>query len=97
MSNPDQVRQIIQSKAGNGQIFSVRFKKRSNGQIRDMTARLGVKPNNPSSNPRSWNPADHDLLCVYDMQKQDYRMISLNTTTRLRAGGQEYQFQDKSA
>jgi len=92
MPNPDFVRKTILAKAGNGQIFSVRFKKRSNGQMRDMTCRLGVKPNNPSSNPRSWNPADHDLMTVYDMQKGAYRMISLDTTVRLRAGGKEYTF-----
>lgn len=53
-----------------GQIFTVEFIKRSNGELRSMTARRGVKKGVKGVG-MSYNPADHNLLTVYDMKKMD--------------------------
>jgi len=60
----------------NGRIFSIRFIKRTNGEERYLTGRMGVKTKlekSPTKDGTDWKA--HDLICVFDMQKDGYRSI----------------------
>ena len=61
----------------NGKIFSVTFVKKD-GTLRKMTARLGVKKDLKGVGLK-FNPAEKNLLVVFDMHKRAYRMINLQT------------------
>jgi hypothetical protein len=57
-----------------GKIFSIQFIKRSNGELRKMTARLGVKKNIVGTgSPFSVESAN--LITVYSMADKGYRNI----------------------
>jgi hypothetical protein len=75
-------------KSSNGSIFSVNFIK-ANGESRDMTCRLGVSKG-ITGNGMSYDPSAFSLLPVFDMAKQDYRMIRLDSVRRLTIDGHTY-------
>lgn len=72
----------------NGKVFSVTFIKKD-GTERDMTCRLGVTKH-LKGGEQAYDPAEHDLICVFDMIKEGYRSISLNTLKRVKVEGKEY-------
>lgn len=57
-----------------GKIFSIRFIKRSTGELRAMVCRTGVKKH-LKGGESAYDPKEHDLIVVYDMQKNGYRSI----------------------
>lgn len=59
-----------------GQFFSVRFRKRSDGTIRDMRCRMGVAKH-IKGGERAYDFKEKNLLPVYDMEKQAYRSIPI--------------------
>ena len=69
-------------------IFSVVFLKK-NGEIRRMTCRFGVKKH-LKGGKLSFNPLERNLLVVFDMQKEGYRMINLDTLMSINMKGVEY-------
>lgn len=75
------------------QIFTVDFTKQ-NGEYRTMNCRLKVKPKSPKTTTRK-SPTPNGVhtpsIKVYDMQKQAYRQINLETVTSIRAAGQTFQ------
>ena len=75
-------------KINNGQIFGVQFVKKD-GTIRDMVARLGVTKHLKGGEKR-YNPADYNLISAFDMQKKEYRSISIDTLTQLKIDGQVF-------
>jgi hypothetical protein len=75
-------------KSTNGAIFSVQFRK-ADGSLRDMTCRLGVRKG-LTGKGQAYTPSDYDLLTVFDMAKQDYRMIKLNTLRRVKVDGKAF-------
>ena len=71
-----------------GKIFAVQFIKKD-GTIRMMLARLGVQKNlKGGSNGAS---ETNNLITVWDMVANGYRMINLETLISLKASGREYQ------
>jgi WYL_2, Sm-like SH3 beta-barrel fold len=72
-----------------GQMFSVKFKKKD-GSIRDMVARLGVKKGVKGVG-LNFNPSDYNLITAFDMQKKEFRMISINTLTQLKVDGKTFE------
>lgn len=86
------LRSIIKELAG-GTIFGCTFTKK-NGEVRDMTCRLGVKKH-LRGGELPFCPVEKGLLPVYDLQKEGYRMINLNTITELRIGGNVYRLGDE--
>jgi len=76
-------------KSTDGAIFSVTFVKKD-GTDRDMVCRLGVTKH-LKGGEQAYDPAEYDLLCVFDMQKAAYRSINLNTLKRVKLDGQEYE------
>lgn len=77
---------ILQSE---GKIFSVKFKKRDN-TIRDMTARLNVKKDIKGTG-MSFDPSKHNLITVYDMQAESYKMVPILRLLSLKIDGVEYE------
>ena len=84
----DKAKELIRET--NGKIFSSTFIKK-NGEHRLMTARLKVtKGLKENAKPQPYEPSKYNLLCVYDMTKQSYRMINLNTLLTLSINKNTY-------
>ena len=75
-----------------GTIFTAIYIKK-NGERRSMNCRKGVKKGITGAG-HSYDPRAYNLICVYDMQKQDYRMININTLETLKLHGFEYKIED---
>ena len=73
-------------------IFSVVFLKKD-GSIRRMLCRFGVKKHLKGGKLK-FNPLERNLLVVFDMQKEAYRMINLETIMNINMKGVEYNVQD---
>lgn len=69
-------------------IFSVIFQKKD-GTLREMVCRLGVTKH-LKGGELGYNPADFNYLTVFDMQKQEYRTINVNTLKRIKLDGVTY-------
>lgn len=72
--------------ASNGAFLTVEFVKRTTGETRVMNCRTGVKKH-LKGGERAYDPAEHRLICVFDMVKGGYRSINVDTITRLTIGG----------
>lgn len=73
-----------------GKIFSVKFVKRTDGTVRDMVCRLGVQKGVKGVG-HSFDPKAKRLLCVYEMPKDQFRMINLTDLLAAKVEGQEYE------
>jgi len=74
----------------NGAIFGVDFIKRTTGELRKMTARLGVKKH-LKGGVAAYDAATKDLIFVYDITAEGYRTIALDAITSLRISGEKYE------
>jgi len=74
-----------------GKIFSVLFVKRTDGALRRMVARTGVKFG-ITGEDRNWDPDDKGLLTVYDMQAKGYRMIPADAVQEIRVRKETIRF-----
>lgn len=72
-----------------GKVFGVSFIKRSTGELRTMSARLGPKKF-LRGGKFSYSPAEQQLLTIFDMAKQSYRSVPLDAIQRISVGGQSY-------
>jgi hypothetical protein len=72
----------------NGQIFTAIFTKKD-GSKRVMNCRRGVKKD-LTGRGHNYNPEDHGLMSVFDMQKKEYRMLNYKTTTEIRTNKKRY-------
>tara|TARA_Y100000310_G_scaffold56232_1_gene51625 strand:+ start:40109 stop:40396 length:288 start_codon:yes stop_codon:yes gene_type:complete len=70
----------------NGQIFTVVFVKRGNGELREMNCRKGVKAHQ-SGGSLAYSPNEHNLIPVFDMKANGYRMIPYEGIKVVRYGG----------
>ena len=73
----------------NGSMFSVTFKKRTTGEIRELNGRLGVKKGIKGIG-LAFDPYIKGLIPVYDMKKKDFRTIDANAIISLKANGERY-------
>ena len=73
-----------------GKVFGVTFIKRTTGEERVMNARLGVKKG-VTGEGLKFNPKDYALIPVYEMPKQQFRMINLEGLTQLNLEGKKYE------
>ena len=86
--NTDKAKELIRET--NGNIFSSTFIKKD-GTHRLMNARLKVtKGLKENAKPQRYEPSKYNLLCVYDMTKQGYRMININTLLTLTINKNKY-------
>jgi hypothetical protein len=76
-----------------GKIFSVKFIKRSTGELREMVCRTGVKKN-LAGGELPFDPIQKNLLMVYDMQKNGYRSIPLENVLEIKIKGELHEFQE---
>lgn len=70
-----------------GKFFSVRFIKRSDGSVREMNARTGVKKHlvkNPSKSGIDFKK--NDLISVYDVKEEGYRSIPMEGIREIKIG-----------
>ena len=77
-------------RSSNGAIFGVDFVKRTTGEVRKMTARLGVKKH-LKGGEAAYDAAAKDLIFVYDVAAKGYRSIALDAIKAVRFGGEKYQ------
>lgn len=93
------LRQLINTYAGNGTIFSVTNVKKD-GTLRKYAARLGVKKHLRGG--ESTTKGYDNLLTIYDMSKagnssedkSNYRSLNLDTVIMLELNGMTYVFID---
>lgn len=79
-------------KSTKGKFFTITFKKRTNGNIRVMNARLGVKAY-LKGGTLPYNAAAKKLLPVFDVNKKQYRAIPLDGISQIKLGNQIYNVQ----
>lgn len=86
----------IRSTATDGRIFYVRFRKRTpdpetgKREVREMTCRLGVK-SHLKGGERAYDFEEKGLIPVFDMGKQDYRVIATEGLLELRMNGEWFE------
>lgn len=86
----EEAREIM--RANKNKIFTVTFKKRSDGSTRVMNCRIGVKKYLHGGELPYW-PDDHNLVPVFDMKKKQYRMVSADSLQTLKVGNNVYMIQ----
>jgi hypothetical protein len=69
-----------------GKFFSVIFKKRTTGEIRNMLARTGVK-SKLKGGEAAYNFTEKSLIAVFDVQKGDYRSIPIEGIQKIKIDG----------
>lgn len=76
----------IKSAMKSGKIFNVKFIKK-NGDLRDMTARMGVKKHHINT-PSVPSTTAHipKYLTVFDMKIQQYRNVNVDAIIDFRCG-----------
>jgi plasmid rolling circle replication initiator protein Rep len=79
----NQIRELVKSK-----IFSAVFIKKD-GTLREIVCRLGVKKHLKGGELK-YSPDDYNYLTVFDMQKEQYRMINVNTLKSIKVDGVTY-------
>ena len=84
--NRTEAKQLI--KDSKGLIFSTTFTKKD-GSNRIMNARLGKKYT-PTGKAAPYKAEDYNLLPAYDMRKKAFRMININTLTKLSINANKY-------
>jgi hypothetical protein len=78
--------------ATQGKIFSLRFKKKD-GSFRTMSCRLNVQKYLKGGS-LNYDPQAHKILVVFDMNKKEYRSVSLDSIISLKVDNQEYCYGD---
>lgn len=73
-----------------GRIFNVTFIKK-NGSIRSFNARFGVAKN-LTGGGLPYDPEKHNLLKVFSMDDDGYRMVKLSNILRIKANGVTIKF-----
>lgn len=73
-------------------IFTVTFIKKD-GSIRVMNARRGVKKGVKGVG-MSYDPFSKNLIPVFDMQKESFRMINAETILEIKADKKVYTFKE---
>ena len=73
-------------------VFSAEFVKKD-GTLRHITCRLQVKKG-VTGKGMAYSPAEKKLLTVFDMEKDGFRMIALDTIKKITIRGQEYKIHD---
>jgi hypothetical protein len=70
-----------------GHIFSLVFVKRTTGEPREMICRTGVRSRLKGGAP-AYNAGERGLICVFDMQKDDYRSIPVENVVKVKVSGE---------
>ena len=84
--NRNKAKELI--KESKGLIFAATFTKKD-GSSRLMNARLGKKYT-PTGKAAPYKAEDYNLLPAYDMKIKAFRMININTLTKLSINANKY-------
>lgn len=84
----------IIEEVNDGNIFSVDFVKKS-GELRHMVCRKQVKKHLKGGTLK-YNPKEKRLVCVFDMQKKDYRMIQLDKIKKIKIHNNAFEVLEES-
>ena len=76
-------------RASKGKIFTATIIKRTNGERRELNCRLGVKKY-VTGEGLKFEPSNKNLIVVFDMQKNGYRMINIDGLEALKIDGEEF-------
>lgn len=79
----------INAAKGSGRIFTVRFYKRTTGEFRVMNCR-GRVVKGLTGGELKFNPEEHRLIAVYDMQNNGFRMINADTIQEVTIHGETF-------
>ena len=85
------VKKILQDNNKTGNIYSVSFKKRTDGTIRKMICR-GKVVKGLRGGTLKFNPLERDLVQVYDMRKKGYRLVPCENVISIKAKGKYREF-----
>lgn len=77
----------------NGKFFTVEFVKKD-GTLRKMNCRTGVKKylSNNGKTIKITRPIDNGILRVFDVKKDAYRSINLDTVKKINLNKASYKF-----
>ena len=89
-SKKELIRTLIGSTGGT--FFSVKFVKRTTGELRRMVCRTGVK-RGVKGIGLSFDPKERDLVVVWDVLKRSFRMIPLEGVKELKVRKVLYRFE----
>lgn len=84
-----EVNNLIDILSATGQIFTAEFIKKTDGTVRVMNCRTGVKKH-LKGGKLAFNPADYRLLPVYDLKSKGYRFVNLKTLRKISYAGSVY-------
>jgi|GEM_PF-3953585 len=93
-SNPLAIWAFSLISAIEGKVFTVYFTKRTDGTTRRMVCYWS------ESFPitkRGWDPSKKQLLNVFDIEKGDYRFISMDAVEKIVIGGSTYHYEEQPA
>ena len=88
MITKKEAKHLLNKMRKDNRMFSLEFIKKD-GTKRVMLARFNVTKGLTGKGQR-YNPADYDLINVYDMNKSAYRSVPLNRLLWLRTKGKRY-------
>lgn len=75
-------------KETNGRFFSIKFEKRTTGEIREMLCRTGVTSHLVAvPSKEGLNFKKHNLIPVFDVKKEEYRSIPIEGITEIKIEG----------
>jgi hypothetical protein len=79
---------LAKIQATNGKVFGVTFTKKD-GTTRKMQCRLDVKKG-VTGKGMAYKPMERQLLPVFDMANDGFRMVNLDTLSELRTAGETF-------
>lgn len=84
-----EIRRLISQLAGNT-IFGVTFRRRSDGELRNMVCRLSAPSYVKGEHGlgRAYDPIEYGLLTVFDMQRHGWRSVPVENVIRLQVRGE---------
>jgi len=88
MINREEAKHLLEKMRNDNRMFSLEFIKKD-GTKRVMLARFNVTKGLTGKGQR-YNPADYDLMTVYDMNKGSYRSVPLDRLLWVRTKGKRY-------
>lgn len=77
-----------------GRIVTVVYRKKD-GSTRVINTRLGVKKNIKGVG-LPYNPEDYGYIILWDLKKNNYRTVNLNTVDALKGGGKVYKIEENT-
>ena len=83
-----QVHQFLRSLKG--KFFTIEFTKRTTGERRVMTCRLGVHKH-LKGGKKAYDPEKLGLMIVWEPKSSEYKSIPTDAITELRFAGRKYQ------